>query len=710
MVGKNLIYMTNNQLLYFALLIGLSACNGESSNDTDLDKVHTYTNELVHETSPYLLQHAHNPVNWMPWGDEAFEKAKAENKLVIISIGYSSCHWCHVMEEESFEDLEVAEIMNENFICIKVDREERPDVDQIYMDAVQLMTRGGGGWPLNCFTLPDGRPVYGGTYFEKEKWIELLNNLAYKFKKSPKEIEDYAAGVTNGVQQSALVELNEGDQIFERIALDSMVIPWKTYFDTIDGGTQNDIKFPLPNNYEFLMQYAFHFNDSSINKQVDLTLTKMALGGIYDQIGGGFARYSTDTKWKVPHFEKMLYDNAQLVSLYSHAFQRTKNPLYKDVVYQTLGWVYREMMTVEGSFYSALDADSEGEEGKFYVWSDVELKSTLSEEEYAFAKNYYNLNPSSEWEGNYILNRSQSNAEFALNNGMTIETVNKKANTINSLLLKKRAERIRPGLDDKSLTSWNALMMIGFLDAYQAFGEPLFLEAAKMNANWLSKRQLQSNGSLLHTYKKGESKIDGFLEDYCFTIEAFIKLYETTFNEEYLQKADKLAAYCIEHFYDDKTAMFFFSSDKEGKLISRNIEITDNVIPASNSSMANALYDLGIILDKKEYKEKAKQMLANVYKDMTNYSSSYSNWGILTLNLTHNYFEVAITGKDLKTKVAELNTNYIPNKLILGAENESELALLKGKFSGETTIFVCIEGACKMPTKTIKDAIKQMEN
>lgn len=703
-------YLSRALLFYFLTLFLLFSCNGKSQkeNHNVQNEAHKYTNDLIHETSPYLLQHAHNPVNWMPWGKEAFEKAEAEHKLVLISIGYSSCHWCHVMEHESFEDEKVATLMNDKFVCIKVDREERPDVDQVYMNAVQLMT-GSGGWPLNCFTLPDGRPIYGGTYFQKNQWMELLENLAYKYEKSPQEVTQFAENLTQGIQQSELITVPVEGVTFSIDQLKKMVEDWEINFDKEEGGNNRAPKFPIPNNYDFMMQYAFHTKDSVVMNHVDLTLKKMALGGIYDQIGGGFARYSTDLNWKVPHFEKMLYDNAQLVSLYSHAYQRKPLPLYKHVVYQTLEWVYREMMTKEGAFYSALDADSEGEEGKFYVWSKEELKQTLGDD-FSFAKDYYAINLRGMWENNYILLRTQTNEEFAKKMGMTVSEVNKKAAEINAKLLAKRAERIRPGLDDKSLTSWNALMLIGFLDAYQAFDDPRFLKAAEYNAKWLQKKQLQKNGALFHTYKDGKSKINGFLADYCFTIEAFVKLYETTFNEAYLNQAAQLAAYAITHFYDEKSGMFFFSSDEEDQLVARKMEITDNVIPASNSAMANALYDLGILLDKKEYKEIAKQLLANVYQDIPSYGSAYSNWSILALNLINPYYEVAITGADWKNKQKELNKHYIPNKLLMGAEKSSNLGILTGKFMDETTIFVCIEGACKMPTNSITQALQQMQN
>lgn len=702
------VFLSFSIIITSLLFVGCSGGIQKNGRNFSSDTA-KYTNALIHETSPYLLQHAHNPVNWMPWGDDVFEKAQAENKLVLISVGYSSCHWCHVMEHESFEDEAVAELMNEKFICVKVDREERPDVDQVYMNAVQFMTNGNGGWPLNCFTLPDGRPIQGGTYYAKNQWIELLNNLAYNYEKSPERLEQYAQNVTNRIQQSELVEMAAEGVQFSPLILDTLIENWRPYFDKSDGGDQRNNKFPLPNNLDFLMQYAFHENDSAVMNHVDLTLEKMALGGIYDQIGGGFSRYSTDQKWKVPHFEKMLYDNAQLISLYSHAFQRTKNPLYKHVVYQTIEWAYREMMTPEGSFYSALDADSEGEEGKFYVWSKEGLKESLSEDDYKFAEKYYNIGVKSLWEGNHILLRSENNLNYSIKEGLGLGVVEESINRINSTLLEKRSERVRPGLDDKSLTSWNALMQIALVDAYSVFDEKIFLKAAQKNANWLLKRQLKSDGALLHTYKNGTSKIDGFLDDYSFSIISLIKLYEATFDPSYLESADKIAAYALKHFYDDKSGMFYYSSDTEGKLIARKMEIADNVIPSSNSAMANALLDLGILLDKIDYKNKAKKMLLNVSYDMSQYGSNYSNWGIIALNISHPYYEVAITGKDYLNILNGMNDYYIPNRLFMGAESESQLAILENKFMGETTIFVCIEGMCKMPTNTLIEALDQMK-
>ncbi|HIP36201.1 MAG TPA: thioredoxin domain-containing protein [Crocinitomix sp.] len=685
-------------LVLLGIIIIQASCANSQKKEKSMTKKHTYTNELIKETSPYLLQHAHNPVNWMAWGDEAFEKAKKEDKLVLVSIGYSSCHWCHVMEHESFEDEEVAKLMNDYFVCIKVDREERPDVDQIYMTAVQLMT-GSGGWPLNCFTLPDGRPIYGGTYFKKNEWIELLNNLHNTYTKDKQRMLNYAQNLTQGIQQSELIASPVTPSEFNMEIIEEVAVIWKRNFDSKDGGMNRAPKFPLPNNWDYLQQYALFSLDSTIMHQVDLTLKKMAFGGIYDQIGGGFSRYSTDVKWKVPHFEKMLYDNAQLVSLYVYAYQRSKKPLYKKVVYQTLEWVYREMTTSNGAFYSALDADSEGEEGKFYVWSKQELKEVLTDSEFEILQSYYEINPKALWEGSYILLRD-SDVEFD-------KELEQKMSKINKKLLKVRNNRVKPALDDKSLTTWNAMMLKAYVDAYTVFGESMFLQAAFKNADWIEKHQTQVDGGLYHTYKNGTSKIDGFLDDYVFTIDAYLSLYEATFDEKWIVKAKQLTDYAIKHFEDDETGMFYYTSNTSAKLIARKMEINDNVIPASNSQMAKVLFKLGKLLANTSYLSKSKQMLSNVFDSIYTYPSGYSNWSMLALYMINPYYEVAITGREWKDKLEKLNQHYIPNKVVMGGE-QSTLELLKGKFLNETTIFICQEGACKMPVTKVAEAVKQM--
>jgi len=697
-IGSAINTLTVISLLFFTL-----SCGNSQQHIEEVESKHQHTNLLIDESSPYLLQHAHNPVNWNPWGEAAFEKAKAEDKLVLISVGYSACHWCHVMEEESFEDSAIAEYMNENFICIKVDREERPDVDQIYMNAVQLMN-GSGGWPLNCFALPDGRPVYGGTYFPKNNWMELLQNLAVTYEKDKGSFEKYATNLTEGIQQSELVTVATENSAVDIKILDGMLKKWKESFDNKHGGPNRAPKFPLPNNYEFLMQYG-HLNDNDeLLQHVDLTLNEMAMGGIYDQVGGGFARYSTDEKWKVPHFEKMLYDNAQLLTLYSQAFQRTKNPLYKKTVFQTVDWLTREMTTNEGAFYSALDADSEGEEGKFYVWTEEELKQALSAEEFETAKQIYHINAKGKWEGNYIpltdsdkLKDKLKDSEFLAN-----------WNSINKKLFRAREKKIRPRTDDKILTSWNAMTITGLVEASMAFNNNDFRKLAIDNANFLVENQIKPDGGLWHTYKNGVSKIDGFLDDYAFTICAFIKLYELTFDETWLLKAQGLTEYAIAHFKDEKTSMFYYTSNSSESLIARKMETSDNVVPASNSEMANALYDLGTLLDSNSYKQTAIQMLANMQGDMAEYPSSFSNWGLLSMKIVMPYYEIAITGKDWQKMASELNETYVPNKLLMGGET-GKIPLLEGKFIGVPTIFVCVNKSCKMPVESVGEALKQID-
>ena len=694
--------------MYLPLVLTLLSGQCTDSMKSQKMNEHKYTNDLVHETSPYLLQHAHNPVDWKPWGEEAFQQAKDENKLVLVSVGYSACHWCHVMEHETFEDSTAAAYMNENFVCVKVDREERPDVDQIYMNAVQLMTRS-GGWPLNCFTLDDGRPIYGGTYFPKKKWMEVMESLVEMKKRDPQQLLDYAASLTDGVQKSELVVKIEDDAEFESATIEDMVQKWSKYWDTSEGGPRRAPKFPMPNNHEFLMSYGALNDREAVSEFVETTLDKMAQGGIYDQVGGGFARYSTDMKWKVPHFEKMLYDNAQLVSVYSQAFSSTGKDDYKRVVEQTLDFVARELTGPDGEFYSALDADSEGEEGKFYIWTKEELQGVLNEEQYAFVEDYYNVNSFGHWEkDHYILLRREDAEGFADRTGQNIEWVLAMLSEVNNLLFDARSSRVRPGLDDKSLTSWNALMIKGYVDAYKAFAESTYLDAAVKNAEFIWDKH-QNDAVLLHNYKAGRSTINGYLEDYSFTIEAFVALYEVTFDEKWLKRSNDLMEYVIEHFYDENSGMFWFTSDIDPPLIARKMEVEDNVIPASNSSIAKGLYLLGTYYYNQEYIEKSKQMLKNVLPDMV-YGQSFSNWAILHQWITTPFYEIAVTGDRALNKAAELNKRYIPNKLMMGGIDSSSLPLLEGKFLGETTIFICVNKSCRMPVSEVEEAIELMRD
>ncbi len=670
---------------------------------------HEYTNKLIFESSPYLLQHAHNPVNWFAWNEESLKKAKTENKLILVSIGYSACHWCHVMEHESFEDEKIAKIMNDLFVCIKVDREERPDIDQVYMAAVQLMT-GHGGWPLNCFTLPDGRPLYGGTYFPKQKWAEILLNLADLWRSDAEKCLQYAHELTEGVKQTEQIVLEDSLEDFSIDTIGTSVEQWELRFDTTEGGPNHAPKFPLPNNYQFLLRYAHLKQDDAVLKQVLLTLDKMAGGGIYDQIGGGFARYSTDILWKVPHFEKMLYDNSQLVSLYSEAFRLTKKQLYKDVVYETLAFVARELTARNGAFYSALDADSEGEEGKYYVWTEIELKRILGEDFKWFA-DYYNVNSIGHWEqDHFILLRREEEKTIAVRNGMSLEQLHEKIAKVKPMLLAIREKRIKPGLDDKTLTSWNAMMLKAYADAYDVFDENEFLLAAIKNARFIRAVQLRDDGGLFHSWKNNKSSINGFLEDYAFTIEACLTLYQSTFDEEWLMLSKNLTEYVFGHFDDDSSGMFFFTSDTDPKLIARKTELSDNVIPASNSVMAKNLFYLGHFTGNTAWIERSAKMLRQVKQEIIGYGTGYSNWMMLQLHFVFPFREIAIVGKSVDKTKAMFREHYHPNQIFAGTAGPSELPLLQNRFvEDKTLIYVCENNTCELPEENAVSVIRRLE-
>lgn len=674
---------------------------------------HQFTNDLIHETSPYLLQHAHNPVDWKPWSDNTLQLAKEENKLIIISVGYSACHWCHVMEHESFEDEKVAEVMNANYISIKVDREERPDIDQVYMDAVQLMT-GSGGWPLNIVALPDGRPVWGGTYFKREQWMSALSQISKLFQEQPEQLYNYADQLEKGLKSMNLVTLNKETPDFNLTQIDSIVAEWSQSFDHVNGGLKRAPKFMMPNNYQFLLRYAYQTNDKSLLDFVNLTLTQMAYGGIFDQIGGGFSRYSVDDKWHVPHFEKMLYDNGQLVSLYADAYLLTKKDLYKNVITETLHFIETELTTPEGAFMSALDADSNNtqghlEEGAYYVWTKEELKTLLSNDFTLFAE-YYNVNQYGHWEGNnYVLIRTLDDVEFCKKFDLHQDELDSKKNKWHQALLKARALRERPRLDDKTLTSWNAIMLKAYVDAYRVLRDEKYLDIAKSNANFILQQQLKEDGGLFHNYKNGHSSINGFLEDYALTIDAFISLYENTLDEQWLNYSRDFTNYALDHFYDSQNGMFFFTSNEDPSLVTRNIEYRDNVIPSSNSVMAKNLFKLSHYFDNDYYQKTATTLLNNVQEEMKAYGSGFSNWLDLMLNYTNPFYEVVVVGKNASNKLSEINEFYIPNKLIAGSTSAKESPLLKDRYlDNKTMIYVCVNKTCQLPVTETDKALEMI--
>ena len=673
------------------------------------------TNNLIDETSPYLLQHAYNPVNWNAWNDQTLEDAKQQNKLIVISIGYSACHWCHVMEKESFENDSVAKLMNTRFVNIKVDREERPDVDQVYVNAVTLMT-GNAGWPLNVIALPDGRPVFGGTYFTKDDWLNVLNQTSSLYETDPQKVISFAEKLTEGVKRSDLIELNSKETPFEEVPLKNIISKLKTGLDYEFGGQKNAPKFPMPSHLSFALRYATQFKDSELMNYLTTTLNKMANGGIYDQVGGGFSRYSVDEKWHVPHFEKMLYDNAQLVSVYAQAYKLTKNERYKIIVSETLSFINEQMISSEGAFYSSLDADSQNaanklEEGVYYTWTKEELKQLLNED-YELFKDYYNVNENGFWEkGQYILYKTKSDQEFTKIHSVTLQSLQTKVKHWKNLLSAKRSTRKAPRLDDKILTSWNALMTKAYLEAYTALGNKEYLEIALKNARFIRDKQLQPNGQLMHSYKSGSGTIDGFSEDYAHVISAYIDLYQSTLDRSWLNLAKDLMDYSIKHFLNKKNSMFYFTSDEVTNLIARKIELFDNVLPASNSVQAINLYELGHYYYNESYSKLAKQMLSNVNDDIEASPAAFTNWLKLYLNYAKPFYEVAISGSEAGHKLKELNNAYVPNIIVAGAIKDDNLPLLINKFTETTTlIYVCVNGTCKIPVKQINEALKMIKN
>ncbi len=668
-----------------------------------------HTNRLINETSPYLLQHAHNPVDWQPWGPEALAEAKEKNKLIIVSIGYAACHWCHVMEHECFENDTVAQKMNDNFVSIKVDREERPDIDQIYMDAAQLMM-GSGGWPLNVITLPDGKPIYAVTYQPKEQWMEILDYWTKTYAEEEEKVRQHAEQVTAGINQMEVPELVKSESFFDEDTLSRVNENFVKLIDYRLGGRLSEgNKFPMPSAYEAMLVMNYFNKEDSIQDGVKVTLDKMADGGIYDHLGGGFARYSTDPEWIVPHFEKMLYDNAQLISLYSHGYQVFKSDKYKQAVEETIEFCQGELLDESGGFYSSLDADSEREEGKFYVWTEEEIDAALGEDSELF-KDYYSVTKRGNFEHKNILVRSMEWEELASKYELSIEEVKGKIDNAKEKLMQIRSKRIRPGLDDKVLTSWNGLMISGLVDAYFAFENPDYLDQAAKTGTFLRDSLIQENGSILRNYKNGRTTINGFLDDYAFTILAFLKLYEATFDEAWLYQAKELKEYAVGHFTDPASQMFYYTSDTDEKLITRKMELLDNVIPASNSAMAEALFKLGLYFYHEEDIDRAKQMVLNSQANFTAYPHYYSNWAKLYALMGYKHYEVAIVGQDFESKKQELSREFIPNKILLGGKDEGTLELLKSKLSkGETYIYVCTNKSCKLPVKDIEKAVEQIQ-
>jgi hypothetical protein len=680
-------------------------------------------NRLAKESSPYLLQHANNPVDWFPWCDEALEKARLEDKPILVSIGYSTCHWCHVMEHESFENVEVAAFMNENFVNIKVDREERPDLDSIYMEAIQMVTGGHGGWPLNCFLLPDGRPFYGGTYFPplqshgRASWMMVLKNISNAYTKRRTEVMSQADKLMAYIEESDnyfVSEMSDPESTgkpFDVFDLEHIFFTLEDGFDKVDGGFGHAPKFPSTMSLRFCLNYYHHSGNILAMEQLQLSLDAMIYGGIYDQLGGGFSRYSVDKVWLLPHFEKMLYDNALLVSLLSDTYKAVRKPLYKETVEETLAWVEREMLSPEGGFYSALDADSEGIEGKFYVWSKSEIDSILGTDADLFSK-FYDVTAEGNWEHSNILHRPQSFAGFAKQHQLVEEELRTTLLKNRKSLLHEREKRIRPGLDDKILLSWNAMMCGAYCKAYQAFENPNYKNIALRNIDFLLEKFSKPDGSIFHDYKNGKAKTDGFLDDYALLIEALLSCYEISFKKSLLFKAKQLTDLVLTDFLDKNENLFFYTGTKQKDIVIRKKDLYDNAVPSGNSTMIKNLQVLGTLLNVNDYLGQALKSLLPMKESIRKYPQSFAKWADTIFFQVYPVKEIALVGENHIEMAIELQKNYMPNVLFAAANlSDSELPLLNGRdaANGKTMIFVCSNYNCKLPVDNVEEALKLLQ-
>ncbi|MNX09159.1 hypothetical protein D3C86_388850 [compost metagenome] len=676
-------------------------------------------NRLIHEKSPYLQQHAYNPVDWYPWGQEAFEKAKREDKPIFLSVGYSTCHWCHVMEHESFEDPEVAELLRETVVSIKVDREERPDVDSLYMTAVQAMT-GQGGWPMTVFMTPDGKPFFAGTYFPPvdahgrpsfKRLIRLIDN-AWKTKRD--EIERSGSEILAAIQED---QGTHGPGTLSVSMVAQAVDSFKRQFDARNGGFGRAPKFPRPMIFSLLLRQAVRRDDREALEMVESTLTAMARGGIYDQLGGGFARYSVDPSWLVPHFEKMLYDNALLARSYIEAYQVTGNPEHERIARETLDYVLRDMTHPEGGFYSAEDADSEGREGAYYIWTPEQFVEVLGPDA-PFAMRAFGVTPEGnfEHEGETVLHVGATPEVLAIAFNLSLPEVGERLNSVRQRLFEARAKRVRPGLDDKVLTSWNGLMIGTMAYAARALSEPRYREAAERAARFVLDR-MKTPGGLLRRWRDGEAKIDAYLDDYAFFSGGLLDLYEATFDPTWVKEARGFMAEAIARFWDDENGGFFFSSpDQDPYLKARTKDTTDNAIPSGNSAAADVLLRLAGLTWEENFRSKAEATLSTFAFALAKFPAAYPAM-LATLDdfLTGNR-EVVVAGPTEAPETQALlrvaMLRYLPGVAIAHTEGDGAgLAVLEGRkpLDGKPAAYVCQRFTCQRPVTTPLDLSKALE-
>jgi uncharacterized protein YyaL (SSP411 family) len=672
-------------------------------------------NKLIHETSPYLLQHAHNPVNWYPWGEEALQLAQQLDKPILVSIGYSACHWCHVMERESFEDEYTAALMNEYFINIKIDREERPDLDHIYMDAVQNMT-GSGGWPLNVFLTPAAKPFYGGTYYPPKRvqnrasWAEVLHavNDAYQNKKN--DVLAHADKLTEQLANANHFGMSKpGEQGYASpFNNESLEVAASNILQNADktwGGFGRAPKFPQTFSIQYLLRHYYFTGSQAALNQALLSIDRMIQGGIYDHIGGGFARYSTDNEWFAPHFEKMLYDNALLVTVISEAYQVTGNPVYAAVIRQTMAFMQREMLSPEKLFYSALDADSEGVEGKFYVWTKAEIEAILGDDARLFCE-VYNITEAGNWEHSNIIWIKQPLRQVLAALGEDEAAAEAVLQQCREKLLAARASRVRPGLDDKILTGWNAMMITACCKAYSALGNKEYLQMAEDCISSLESACSQQGWQ--HTYKNAAAKYPAFLDDCAALIQAYIQLQQVTGKAVYLNKAKKLTTQVIETFSDEQGVFFYFTPAGQQDIVVRKKEVYDGATPSGNALMAHNLYYLSVVFDETSWRSRAEAMVASIGQAAVKYPVSFGCWATALQNITQGLNEIAVIGPGFEAVLKGLNRKFIPNCIIQASPAAADdYPLLTGKAAGagEALIYVCKNYACQQPVVHVEEAL-----
>ena len=687
---------------------------------------HLHTNHLIDETSPYLLQHAHNPVNWYPWSSEALNKAKEENKPILISIGYAACHWCHVMERESFENEDTAKIMNAYFINIKIDREERPDLDHIYMDAVQAMT-GSGGWPLNVFLTTDAKPFFGGTYFPPQKaynrpsWKETLLGVANAFKERNNEITAQAENLTGHLLKSNSFgfQKKEEEELFSEKKMQESFEQLMKSADKERGGFGKAPKFPQTFSIQFLLRYYHITQNKEALEHAILSLDRMIEGGLYDQIRGGFARYSTDTEWLAPHFEKMLYDNALLISVLCEAYQLTKNDRYKEVIDETLQFVQHELLHPQKAFYAALDADSEGVEGKFYVWSSEQINKILGKDAAIFCE-YFDVTETGNWsdgapleEHTNILRVKKSIQNFAKEKQLDSIQLKELLERGKKTLLEERNKRIRPLLDDKIILGWNALMNTACSKAFGATGNEAYRQLAVDNMEFLLNNFRGKNvNELHHTWKNDTAKYPAFLDDYAFLIQALIHLQEITADTKWLLQAKAFTEFVIENFQEEETGFFYYTPAGQQDVILRKKEVYDGAVPSGNSMMAYNLHHLSILFDKKEWEHLSYKMISGIGKAITQYPTSFGNWACLLQEMIAGTNEIAVVGTNFSLFFEELKDFYIPHRVLMATNLAGSTfpLLVEKPVTNISTIYLCRKYTCLNPVFSAKELIMLINN